>query len=91
MNLAAWPERNGVARVTAWATAEQMLVGKVVTELGSAVNGRCHEFFALLRDPSVHRIVGGHRDRFCQFGSEYVQAVLAAQGQELAVVGCREG
>jgi hypothetical protein len=33
MNLAVWPERNGVARVTAWATAEQISVDKVVTEV----------------------------------------------------------
>lgn len=29
---------------------------------------------ALLRDPSVTPIVVEHRDRFCRFGSEYVQA-----------------
>lgn len=40
----------------------------------------------MLRDPSVHRIVVEHRDRFCRFGSEYVQAALAAQGRELVVV-----
>lgn len=27
-----------------------------------------------------------HWDRFCRFGSEYVQAALAAQGRELVVV-----
>ena len=26
-----------------------------------------------------------HRDRFCRFGSEYVEAALAAQGRELVV------
>jgi hypothetical protein len=43
-----------------------------------------------LRDPSVHRIVVEHRDRFCRFGSEYVQAALAAQGRELVVVDAAE-
>jgi predicted site-specific integrase-resolvase len=79
-----------VARVTAWATAEQISVDKVVTEVGSALNGHRREFLALLRDPSVHRIVVGHRDRFCRFGSEYVQAALAAQGRELVVVDAAE-
>ena len=75
-----------VARVTAWATAEQIPVDQVVVEVGSALNGHRRKFPALLRDPSVTRIVVEHRDRFCRFGSEYVQAALAAQGRELVVV-----
>jgi predicted site-specific integrase-resolvase len=90
MNLAVWAERNGVARVTAWATGEQIPVDKVVTEVGSALNGRCRKFLALLRDPSIDRIVVEHRDRFCRFGSEYVKAALAAQGRELVVVDSAE-
>lgn len=79
-----------VARVSAWATAEQIPVDKVVVEVGSALNGHRRKFFALLRDPSVHRIVVEHRDRFCRFGSEYVEAALAAQGGELVVVDAAE-
>jgi predicted site-specific integrase-resolvase len=75
-----------VARVTAWATTQQIPVDKVVTEVGSALNGHRRKFLALLRDLSVTRIVVEHRDRFCRFGSEYVQAALAAQGRELVVV-----
>jgi predicted site-specific integrase-resolvase len=44
----------------------------------------------LLRDPLVARIVVAHRDRFCRFGSEYVEAALAAQGRELVVVDSAE-
>jgi predicted site-specific integrase-resolvase len=79
-----------VARVTAWATAEQIPVDKVVVEVGSALNGHRRKFLALLCDPSVHRIVVEHRDRFCRLGSEYVQAALAAQGRELVVVDSAE-
>lgn len=79
-----------VARVTAWVTAEQMPVDKVVTEVGSALNGHRRKFLALLRDPAVTRIVVEHRDRFCRFGSEYVEAALAAQGRELVVVDSSE-
>jgi predicted site-specific integrase-resolvase len=67
-----------VARVTAWATVQQIPVDKVVTGVGSALNGHRRKFLALLCDPSVQRIVVEHRDRFCGFGSEYVQAALAA-------------
>ncbi|ORA33926.1 recombinase family protein [Mycobacterium aquaticum] len=41
---------------------------------------------ARLGDPMVSRIVVGRRDRFCRFGSEYVQAARACQGRELVVV-----
>jgi predicted site-specific integrase-resolvase len=70
----------------AWATTQQISVDKVVTEVGSALTGYRRKFLALPRDRSVTRIVVEHRDRFCGFGSEYVQAALAAQGRELVVV-----
>lgn len=79
-----------VARVTVWATGQQIRVDKVVTEVGSALNGHRRKFLALLRDPAVTRIVVEHRDRFCRFGSEYVEAALAAQGRELVVVDSAE-
>ena len=79
-----------VARVTAWATHQHIPVDTVVTEVGSALNGHRRKFLALLRDPAVTRIVVEHRDRFCRFGAEYVQAALAAQGRELVVVDSGE-
>jgi predicted site-specific integrase-resolvase len=79
-----------VARVTAWATAEQIPGVRVVTEVGSALNGHPRKVLALLRDPAVTRIVVEHQDRLCRFGSEYVQAALAAQGRKLVVVDSAE-
>ena len=74
-----------VARVTAWATGQGITVGRVVTETGSALNGKRRKFLALLRDPSVSAIVVEHRDRFARFGAEYVEAALAASGRRLLV------
>jgi predicted site-specific integrase-resolvase len=74
-----------VARVTTWATGQQLAVSRVVTEVGSVLNGRCKKFLALLRDPAVTTIVVEHRDRFARFGAEYVEAALAAQGRRLLV------
>ncbi len=75
-----------VARVTAWAAAEGLPVGRVVTEVGSALNGKRRTFLALLRDNSATTIGVEHRDRFARFGAEYVEAALAAQGRRLLVV-----
>ena len=36
-----------VARVTAWAVGQRLPVGKVVTEVGSALNGHRRKFLAL--------------------------------------------
>lgn len=75
-----------VARVTMWATGRKLGVDRVVTEVGSALNGQSKKFLALLRDPAVSTIVVEHRDRFARFGAEYVEAALAAQGRRLLVV-----
>ncbi len=50
-----------VARVTLWATGQAIPVDRVVTEVGSALNGRRTKFLALLRNPSVGTIVVEHR------------------------------
>ncbi len=75
-----------VARVTMWATGQKLAVDRVVTEIGSAFDGRRKEFLGLLRDPAVTTIVVEHRDRFARFGAEYVEAALTAQGRRLLVV-----
>jgi predicted site-specific integrase-resolvase len=75
-----------VARVTVWATGQSLAVSRVVTEVGSALNGHRKKFLGLLRDPAVSTIVVEHRDRFARFGAEYVEAALAAQGRRLLVV-----
>ena len=75
-----------VARVTTWTTGQNLAVGRVVTEVGSTLNGQREKFLALLRAPEVTTIVVEHRDRFARFGAEYVAAALAAQGRRLLVV-----
>jgi len=75
-----------VARVAVWATGQKLGVDRVVTEVGSALNGRRKKFLSLLRDPAVSTIVVEHRDRFARFGAEYVEAALVAQGRRLLVV-----
>ncbi|SNQ50812.1 conserved hypothetical protein [Frankia canadensis] len=75
-----------VARVTVWAAGQGLPVGRVVTEVGSVLNGDRGKLFASLGDPGVSTIVVEHRDRFARFGAEDVEAVLSAQGRRLLVV-----
>ncbi len=72
--------------MTAWAAAQGLAVGRVVTEVGSALDGGRDKFLALLRDASVAVIVVEHRGRFARFGAGYVEAALSAQGRRLLVV-----
>lgn len=75
-----------VARVTEWATGQHIAVDRVVTEVGSALNGHRRKFLALLADPKVTTVVVEHRDRFARFGAEYVEASMSASGRRLLVV-----
>ncbi len=59
-----------VARVTAWTAAQSLAVGRVVTEVGFALNGKRRKFLALLRDNSATTIGVEHRDRFARLGAE---------------------
>jgi predicted site-specific integrase-resolvase len=75
-----------VSRVGTWATTHGYSIDRVVTEVGSGLNGKRRKFLALLMDPSVTTIVVEHRDRFARFGSEYVAASREANGRRLVVV-----
>lgn len=75
-----------VARIATWATGQHLPVDRVVTEVGSALNGRRRKFLGLLGDKGVSTIVVEHRDRFARFGAEYVEAAMSASGRRLLVV-----
>jgi predicted site-specific integrase-resolvase len=73
-----------------WATENGYKIDKVVTEIGSALNGRRPKFLAFLGDSSITTILVEHRDRFCRFGADYVEAALNAQSRRLVVVDSSE-
>lgn len=75
-----------VARATHAATEAGITVDRVVTEVGSGLNGRRRKLSALLADASVVTIVVTHRDRLARFGVEHLQAALSAQGRRIWVV-----
>ena len=79
-----------IARVMTWASAKELSVDGVVTEVGSGLDGHRKKFEKLLKDGSVRTILVEHRDRFCRFGSEYIEAALSAQNRRLLVVDDKE-
>jgi putative resolvase len=75
-----------VARIAEYLTASGGAPTRIVSEVGSGLNGHRTGLLGLLRDASVGTIVAGHRDRLARFGVEYLEAALAAQGRKLIVV-----
>jgi putative resolvase len=75
-----------VARLAAFAAEQGIRVAKVVAEVGSGLNGHRKGLRAVLRSPEYGAIIVEHRDRLARFGSEYIEAALAASGRRLVVV-----
>ncbi len=61
-------------------------VAKVVSGVGSGLNGHRKGLLGVLRSPEYGKIVVEHRDRLARFGTEYTEAAVAAQGRCLVVV-----
>ncbi len=76
-----------VARLAALAAENGMWVAKVVAEVGSGLNGRRKGLLAVLRSPDYGVVVVEHRDRLARFGSEYIEADLAATDRRVVVMG----
>lgn len=75
-----------LARLSVFAAARGLLVGTVVTEVGSGLNDARPKLLKLLRNPSITTLVVEHRDRLTRFGFEYLQATLRASGRDLLVL-----
>src|SRR5499427_1498986 len=62
------------------------MVIRSVSEIGCGLNDHRAKITRLLSDPAVQTIVVEHRDRLARFGSESIEAALAACGRKLVVV-----
>ena len=74
-----------VARLTQWAAVNGHAVGEVVTEVGSGLTGKRPKLRRVLSDPSAGVVVVEHRDRLARFGTEQLEAALAAHGRKIVV------
>lgn len=79
-----------LARLSAYAAERDLHVVEAVAEVGSGLNGKRRKLLRLLSDAKVGAVVVEHRDRFAPFGSEYLEAALAASGRRLIVVDSSE-
>ena len=75
-----------VARLVGHVTTNGMSPTRVVSEVGSGLNGHGTKLVGLRRDPSIAAVVVGHRDGLARFGVEYLEAALAGPGRRVEVV-----
>ena len=83
-------QRDDLDRQVGRVVAAHGQVDRVVTEVGSALNGARPKLRRLLANPEVATVVVEHRDRLVRFGFEYLESALAAQGRNIVVVDDRE-
>lgn len=65
-------------------------VAMVVKEIASGVNDARPKLLALLRDPTITRIVVEHKDRLTRFGFRYLDTLLELAGRQIEVVNLAE-
>jgi predicted site-specific integrase-resolvase len=78
-----------LARLSQYAAERDLHVVESVAEVGSGLNGKRRKLLRL-SDAKIGALVVEHRDRFARFGSEYLEAALAASGRRLIVVDSAE-
>ena len=74
-----------VARLTYYASSQNFLISKVVTEIGSSLNGSRPKLLQLLIDPKIRCIVVEHQDRLTRFGFEYIHSLMQSSGRQIIV------
>jgi len=79
-----------LARLSVYAAEQGFRVAKVIGEIGAGLNGHRPRLLSLLRDPKIGAVIVEHRDRLACFGSEYIEAALAASGRRLVVMDPEE-
>jgi len=75
-----------IARVVDAVTNRGCSVSKIVTEIGSGLNGHRPKLMRLLNNSSNKIIAVEHKDRLMRFGYEYVEAALQSQGRSIMVI-----
>ena len=75
-----------VSRLASWVTKNGLTVGKIVSEIGSGMNGKRTKLLKLLRDSSISIIIAEHQERLARFGYEMMEACLIAAGRKFIVV-----
>jgi putative resolvase len=73
-------------RLKNYCASQGWIVTSCIREIASGLNGRRSLLLKLLNDDSITCIVVEHRDRLARFGTEMLEAALAAQKRKIVIV-----
>jgi putative resolvase len=79
-----------VARMSIYAADNGLVVTKILTEIGSGLNGNRKKLLDILADKSIDIILVEHKDRLTRFGFEYIETLLGSQSREVIVADKNE-
>jgi predicted site-specific integrase-resolvase len=79
-----------VARLSVYAADQGFRVRRIVTEVGSGLNGNRKKLLALLSDQTIEIILVEHKDRLTRFGFEYIDTLLKSQSRRVIVADSNE-
>jgi putative resolvase len=74
-----------VARMSIYALNNGLVVTKILTEIGSGLNGKRKKLLSILADQSIDIILIEHKDRLTRFGFEYIETLLRSQSRKVIV------
>lgn len=75
-----------VSRLKDFCAARGLIVGQVVDEIGSGLNGRRKKLLAALGNPGITTLVVENRDRLARFGFDFVETAMKAAGRNIIVM-----
>jgi putative resolvase len=79
-----------VARLSIYAANHGLRITRVLTEIGSGLDGKRKKLLSILSDQSIDIILVEHKDRLTRFGFEYIETLLKSQSRELVVTDEKE-
>lgn len=79
-----------VTRLSLYAVKNGLIVTKILTEIGSGLNGSRKKLLSMLSDPTIDIILVEHKDRLTRFGFEYIETLLKSQSRSVVVADLSE-
>lgn len=73
-------------RLLDYCSAKGYIVEQVVCEIGSGLNDKRPKLEKLLTNRSINVIVVEHSDRFCRFGLNYIEKLMANDNRRIEII-----
>lgn len=79
-----------VERLENFAIANGWKIKHSIKEIGSGLNDNRKQLSKLLSKADYTKLIVEHKDRFCRFGTKYIEQLLEQTGKELIIINDKE-